>query len=106
MNLFHHKPAYTQEQINQQVSNLEKLNKLRDMCWQKSVLVSNGQPTQHQLDSIRRWSEEAERYSRNIESGQRYLDYMQERSIEKSSNYKVYGNFHKGNNPFEDGEQK
>lgn len=65
--MFRRKPQYSQEDINQQVANLEKLNKLRDMCMQKMIL----QP------KIEAWRKEGERYERNIETGQRYLDYMQ-----------------------------
>lgn len=73
--IFHHKPQYSQEQINQQVANLEKLNKLRDMVFQK-MIISND-------DQFERWKAEMVRYDRNIESGQRMLDFMQMKNVGK-----------------------
>lgn len=70
--MFSRKPTYDQEQINQQVTNLERLHKLRDMCTQKSLITKDV-----------RWDAEIERYNRNIETGQRYLDYMQGRDVKR-----------------------
>lgn len=70
------KDPYTSAEIAQQVTNLERLHKLRDMCVQKIVIAENAK-----ADSIAdHYSAESDRYCRNIESAQKLLDYMQNRN--------------------------
>lgn len=79
MSIFTKQPPYTQEAINQQVTNLERLHKLRDMCTQREIVADNS----HDPAGASKWHIESDRYTRNIESGQRYLDYMQGKVVGK-----------------------
>jgi len=67
--MFRTKPPYSTEEIQTQVSVLERLHKLRDMCDQKFIVTAD-----------EKWAVEADRYSRNIETGQRYLTHMLEKN--------------------------
>jgi len=57
-----------------QVSTIERLHKLRDMCGQKSIITKDP-----------KWDGEIERYARNIESAQRVLQHMMERIAGKKA---------------------
>jgi hypothetical protein len=67
------KPQYSVEEIAQQVTNLERLQKLQDMCLQKVIVLRNSESSE--ADN---WAKMAGRYSRNIETGQLFLDHMAE----------------------------
>jgi hypothetical protein len=66
------KPAYTVEEIAQQVTNLERLNKLLDMCIQKQAVLNGEQQTRFRLP------QKIEGYNRNIDTAQKLLDHMAE----------------------------